>query len=347
MIVKPTGNMPPMLATTGQTSSQQEARERAIAKLTSSPGQADSPINQNNVTPEDFSAVVAQSKQAESTSAETSAKSDDVETQATETPEVKEDSYSTKLAALARREKALRAEAQRRETAFKMKEAEIAKREQELTGRQSQYDTDYIPKSRLKEATFQALAEAGVDPTLFADQMKNLYENPVDPRVNQEINTLKATIAKLEAANEASRKASEQASQDQYQAAVRQITTDVNTLVKTDPAYEAIRTTRSQKDVVELIEETFKSEGRLMSVEEAAQEVEDYLSEQLSEYATKINKIRARFEPKNPVKQEAQPEQQAQPKQPQMRTLTNDKGTTRRLSARERAIAVMEGKKVD
>lgn len=331
-----------MKADTGQSQQQQAKREAAIAKIvTTQPNEP--PLNQNAVSPEEMGAVRAQ------TAPPTSPTPEAVEPKGTPQEEGKgdgeqPDSYSQKLALLARRERANRAEHQKREQALKAKEAEIQKREEALTGRQTQYDTDYVPKSRLKDNPFQALAESGVDPTLFADQMKSLSDNPVDPRVHQQIKALEATIARMEKSNEEARKASEQASQDQYTAAVRQISRDVTDLVKEDPYYEAIRTTKSQKDVVELIEETFRKDGRVMAVEEAAKEVEDYLAEQLSNYATQIKKIKARLTP-DPVKQESKPEA-SQPPQPQMKTLTNDKASTRRPNARERAIAAMEGRKL-
>lgn len=330
---------------TGAVSSEQaDARSRAIEKIMGGAKPAsDSPVNQNNVAPEDFSAAVGIHKQAAQAPVE-----DVVEEQAPETVEEKpkEDSYSAKLAQLARRERALRAEQQKRDTAYKAREAELARREEEITGKATQYDTEYIPKSRLRQETYAALVEAGIDPTLFQDQLNTLNQTPVDPRVNQEIQALRATVAKLEKANEANQKAQEQASTDQYQAAIKQITSDVNSLVKSDPAFEAIRATKSQKDVVDLIEATFKEEGRVMSAEEAAAEVEEYLTEQLSNYSRQIKKIRARLNPE-PQKEAVKPvTEDAQPKQPQMRTLTNANSTTRRPSARERAIAAMKGEKI-
>ena len=66
-----------------------------------------------------------------------------------------------------------------------------------------------------------------------------------------------------------------------YNAALKQIERDTQSLVSTDPeTYEMIKSTGSVKDVVELIEATYKEEGRLMTVEEAAQEVEEYLADE-------------------------------------------------------------------
>ncbi len=343
MKISPSGNTPPMIADTGaQSTAQRDARQRAISML-SGPAQTETPVqaNASSLSPEEFTAVVQQAKSLEQPVEE--------QEQTLETPEEvappKEDSYSTKLAALARREKSLRAEAQRREAAIKAKEEEILRREAELTGKYSNYETDYIPKSRLKESTYETLSEAGVDLNSFKTQLDVYDQVPLDPRIAAKMQALESTITRLEKAAEASQKAQAQATTDQYQAAIKQISNDVNSLVKSDPSYEAIRATKSQKDVVELIEETFKADGVVMSVEEAAKEVEEYLSEQLSNYANQIKKIRARIAPE-PTKVSSPVQEQAQPKQPQMKTLTNANSTTRRLSARERAVAAFKGEKI-
>jgi hypothetical protein len=344
MKITPTGTVPPLIADTGAMSpSQQAARERAVSMLSSQPNQ-DSPVDQNRLAPEDFSAIVAQSKASET---QNNPEVEQVEEVPEQKPEVKEDSYSAKLAQLAKRERALRARVQQQEQTLKSRESELAKREQELTGRSSQYEQDYIPKSRLKSATFESLIDAGVDVGDILTKAEQYRETPVDPRIQNEMRLLRDTIAKLEKANEDNQKNAQQASTDQYQAAVRQIASDVNSLVKSDPSFEAIRHTKSQKDVVELIEATWKEEQRVMSVEEAAQEVEDYLTEQLTNYSTQIKKIRARIESNATATQRPQAGQKPQPnKQPQMKTLTNANSTGRRLNARERAIAAFRGDKI-
>jgi hypothetical protein len=79
-----------------------------------------------------------------------------------------------------------------------------------------------------------------------------------------------------------------------------------------------------------------------MSVEEAAQQVEDYLADEAFKLS-RLGKIQKR------VQQAAQPKvlqktQAAQQTQTQMKTLTNATSSTRKMSSRERAILAMEGK---
>jgi len=112
--------------------------------------------------------------------------------------------------------------------------------------------------------------------------------------------------------------------------------------VLSDPnSYEAIRKTNSIKDVVDLIEETFKEDGTILSVEEACREVEDHLVEKLSSYSSQISKIQQR------MKANARPSQQQQANTTQQRapkpTLTNSVSSSKKLSAKERAVLAFRG----
>ena len=140
--------------------------------------------------------------------------------------------------------------------------------------------------------------------------------------------------------------AQEQQQTEAYQAAIKQIESDVKSLVSQDSSYEAIRASKAEKDVVELIEETYKQDGVLLSTEEAAQMVEDYLVEQYTKF-TQLDKIKQKIElskaktaQSNSVKQPSEPQQS----QPTMKTLTNNVGSSKPLTARERAILAFEGK---
>lgn len=149
--------------------------------------------------------------------------------------------------------------------------------------------------------------------------------------------------AEIKAAREeakALRDAQEQGQQQSYKQAVAQIRAEAGKLVFTDPAYEMIKATNSVGDVVELIEETFKADGQLLSVEEACQAVEDHLLEEAMKL-TKVKKLQQRLAaPAAPQKQVTKNEQP----QPTSKTLTNTMSAQRPMSARERAIAAMQGK---
>ncbi len=263
---------------------------------------------------------------------------------ATEPEKPKEDpALSRQFAQLARQERALRAKQQQQDQAFKQREAELAAREAALTGKSTFDPNEYIPRSRLKQDALSALEEAGVTYDEVTQQV--MSRQPTDPRVNATISRLEAKIAQLEQANDNNQKSYQEQQQAQYQAAVKQIELDTRQLVKNDPNFETIKATGSVKDVVELITQTYEKDGVLLTVEEAAQQVEDYLMEEAMK-VTRIGKIKARIEQANASSKPSDVKPQATQKQtqPGMKTLTNATSSSRQLSVRERAIAAMEGR---
>lgn len=253
---------------------------------------------------------------------------------------------SRQFAILARQEKALRAKQQAQDQAFKAKEAALTAREAELASK-GQFDTSkYVDRQRLKTDTLGVLAEEGLSYDELTQQILN--QQPRDPRVEAQLARQAEMIDKLNAKLEAQEKGSVAAQEAQYKTAVETIRTDVKNLVKTDTSFEAIRATNSINDVVELIEKTWAQDGVLLTNEEAAQMVEDHLTEQLTKYS-RIDKIQKRLNANASTSQKAASAQTpaaVAPKQQQpMKTLTNANSSTRQLSARERALLAFKGEK--
>lgn len=317
-----------------------DSRQRAINAFNQA---QQAPVtNPSSVSPEEMTALkprqndtnqVLESKAAD-TPATTEAPAE--APKAPETP-AEDPNLSRQFAQLARQEKALRARAQQQDQAIRAKEAALAEREAAIAAKAQQVDlSKYVPIERIKEQTLAVLAEAGVSYDQVAERMIN--QVPTDPRIEATINRLAEQNAKLEAKLADFEKSQVTNSQAQYDAAVKQITADTKALVSKDPSYEMIKASGAIKDVVELIEETYKKDGILLTVEEAAQEVEDYLVEEASKFA-KLSKVQKRLQPvAPPVTTTAAQTPPAQPQQPQMRTLTNATSSTRKLTARERAI---------
>jgi len=258
-----------------------------------------------------------------------------------ETKPAEDKSLSAQYNVLARRERALRAKAQQQDQALKAREAALAAKEAELQAKAKEYETGYVPKARLKSETLSVLAEEGLSYDELTQQILN--QPQTDPRVSAHIQRLEQQIRRLEQANEESAKAQTSAQEQQYQAAVKQIKADVTRLVSSDPTFETVKATNSISDVVELIEKTYREDGVLLSVEEAAQEVEDYLVDEALKLA-KLNKVRTRLNPPVATESKANTQQPVQPKQPQpIKTLTNATGSTRQMTARERAVLAFKG----
>ncbi len=321
-----------------------DRREAAIAKLlgntsaetsakTSAP--TDLPVkNATSISPEETSAVIPQSTESEGQTTTSEATSpEDAPKEATESKST-EEPLSKQYAIIARKEKALRAKMQE----VKAKELDIATREQAL---QSQ------PKASIDESKFISLEKLQADPisTLLRaginyEQITQLMLNQpqVDPATKFMLDEMKAEIKRLNDAQENSNKKYSDQQSNQYKQAVNQIKNEATALVSNDPAFEMIKETGSVSDVVQLIEDTFKADGILLSVEDAAREVEEYLVEQAAKFS-KLKKIQQKLAP---PKQEA-PKSQDPKQQQQMKTLTNAVGTSRQLSAKERAILAFKG----
>jgi hypothetical protein len=333
---------PHQIAPTGTSSNAaSDAKARAVAMLTQSTPQNQqtahsAQLNQNAISAEDLSAVRQSQPQ--------NSQPDTTEPAAQEIPQKQEDpATSQEWARLARQEKAIRAKAQASEQALKAREAALAAKEAELAAKDASYKSDYVPKSLFKQNAAQALADAGTSYDELVQQMLNTQ--PMNPQVEYEMKMLRDQVQELKQANEQSRKASQDQQTQAYQAAVNQIRSDARKLVNSDPAFETIKATNSINDVVELIERVYQKDGELLSVEEAAEQVEDYLLEE-SMKLTKINKIRQRIglTAQSTTTKTAQPTAgQTQQQQPTMKTLTNSNASSRQLSAKERAILAFKG----
>lgn len=219
-------------------------------------------------------------------------------------------------------------------------QAELTTRENALKAREA----DFISKSELVKDPLKVLSAAGVT----YDQLVQAQLG--EPAADDPVAVLKAEIAELKTQLATQGKTFEdsQANRDleARAAAVNQLKSDVELLVETDPAYEAIKATGRSADVVELIEKVFDEEGVLLSVQEAASQVEEILVEQTANDVkrfSELTKIKSKLAPKEDPPPQAEPQKpsQAQPR-PQTKTLTNSVAVQRPLTARERAILAVE-----
>lgn len=315
-------------------------RERAIAAFNAaSKGQeqaaATPPVNPSQVSPEELGAVKAPNVEQNDT---TEAVADSTPKEATPPKEEStQPPLSTQYAVLARKEKALRAKVQAQEADLKSREAALQAREEAIKAKDSEYQTNYIQKNRFKTDPMTALNEAG----LSYDELTQLALSPkpqTDPALLSVIEALKSQVEELRGSQEKFKQSSEDNAKQQYQQALNNIKAEVTSLVNTDPEFETIQATGSIGDVVDLIEAEFKASGRLMSVDEAAKEVEEYLVEEAIKIG-RLKKIQQRLAPKATSASETP----KQPGQTQTKTLTNTMATSRPLSARDRAILAFKG----
>lgn len=352
MNIKPVASKHEIGATI-KTSNSSDARSRAIAALSNQaqPKQQDNTPdlsalmgnqatqqvvgNQNSISPEEMSAVnpIADEKATETVEV----------TKPKEEPKQEDPALSRQFAQLARQEKALRAKQAQQDQAVRAREAELKAREDALNAKDQQYKSGYISKDTLKKNPLLALQEAGISYDDVTNQILN--QGTTDPRVEATINQLMAKIESLENANKSRDQWQQDEQKNQYETAKKQLLVDTRSLVQNDPDFETIKATGSYNDVVDLIEQVYKKDGILLTVEEAAKEVEDYLVDEAIKI-TNINKIKSRLASAQAPKTQST-EQKPQPvQQTQMKTLTNASSASRPLTARERALAAFKGQKI-
>lgn len=310
---------------------------KAEAAPTTGQAQETAVQNPNQVSVEELGAIKAPSAPQE---AETIDNTPIIEAQAEAKPAEPEKKPETKAsqewAKLARQERQLRARAQEQENKFKQREAAITARESEAAQKSEINQKGFISIEELKRDLLGATEKAGLSYDEVAQQMLNT--NKIDPRIQATIDNLKSEIADLKkGSTEANDRATRQ-QQDAYNAAVKQIELDTRALVNSDPNFETIKHTGSTRDVVELITKTYEKDGILMTVEDAAQEVENYLVDEAMKL-TRIDKIKRRLQPTASAGQKtsAPADTKGQTQAP-MKTLTNAASSTRKLSPRERAM---------
>ncbi len=222
--------------------------------------------------------------------------------------------------------------------ALARRERQIRKAQQDLKAAQDawkQEQAEYIPKKQLTSETLKVLSEAGITP----DKLVELQINQAASQDPQQI--LLNRIAELESKLNGivDPENGELAKRDKaaYDQVVSQIRQDAKLLVDSNPSFGTIKSEGKLDDVVTLITRVFDEEGIALDVEEAAQLVEDKLSENLYkryEQLSKYEKIKAKLG-KALEASEATP---AQPTQPTINTLTHTGASQRQLSPRERAI---------
>lgn len=316
---------------------------QAFNKGTATQGQAqETPVQDpNNISVEELSAITSQVRG----NSDNITEEVDTEEQIVEEKPKEDPALSRQFAQLARQERALRAKQQQQDSAFKAREAALAEREAKL-GTQPSFDpSQYISRAKLQQDALGVLEAEGI--ATYEDLTQRAISRvPVDPQLQATLDSLRAQVEELKAANETSGKAQVESQQAQYKAALNQISADAKALVKSNPAeYEAIIKTGTVSQVTKLIEDTYNKDGILLSVEEAAQEVENYLVEENFKMATNIDKIKRRMAAANASQNTSDVKTQASQRQTQsgMKTLTNAASSSRQLSAKERAILAFKG----
>lgn len=236
------------------------------------------------------------------------------------------DPAQERFAQLARKEKALRAQARQLQ-------------EQQRQWQEQQSKSQNSWKDQVKSDPLAVLAEAGLTHDQIAEMLLN--SRPDD----MELKRIKAELKAIKDSQQDQFTKIQEQQKAAYEQAVKQVSREVNMLVNSNEAFETIRATNSQEAVVELIKQTYDEDGVLLSAEEAAEMVEEYLTDEALTLA-KLKKVQSKLAPP----EAAQSGQEAQSSQKPLittKTLTNTVTTASKpmtkADRRARAIAAFKG----
>lgn len=195
----------------------------------------------------------------------------------------KKDEEAKRFEQLSYREKKIRHEARRLQT-----------ERQEFEKQKAELQTPKVDESWRQRAIENPLAHLN-DLGVTADKLTDMLLNR--DLTKEEVVAVRSKLAQIEENQNKIIKDMEQGKAQSYEQAIKQITTEVKLMVKDSPDYEAIQNANAETAVVKLIEETWKTEGYIMDISDAAKEVEEYLIEEALKFA-KLNKVQSRLNPK-------------------------------------------------
>lgn len=139
------------------------------------------------------------------------------------------------------------------------------------------------------------------------------------------IRRLQSQVEALEGKLTNTSKSIEEGQTKAYAQAIKQIETEVNSLVDTSDAFEVIKAEGRQSAVVKLIEQTYKEDGILLDAETAAKQVEEALLERALKLAS-VGKVRAKLLPVQ-TPNTAPPQGSGQQNQPSQAPQQNQQST--------------------
>lgn len=178
-------------------------------------------------------------------------------------------------------------------------------------------------KARLKDSPLLMLQEAGVT-------YDDLTQAILASRESQDVLNLRNEIKTIKEEFDNALTDRDGAAEKQVLA---QMSREVDKLTSNGEAFETIRATKSQQDVVDLIYRTWKTTGEVLSEPDACKLVEDQLVEELVPL-TNLGKFKSKLAPVAPP-----------PVERSMKTLTNRDTAKASTGRRERALAAFYGSK--
>jgi len=248
------------------------------------------------------------------------AEAESEENQEVEAEQSEEDKrFAQKFAALSRQEKQLRLKEQEIDNKLAQLEEKLSSLQQPEQQEAEQSEPELPLEYRLKKDPFGTLNELGLsydkltqlalnDGKLTPDMQMELMRQEIDQKYSNEIESLRNEILEKE----------KQQEERQYEETVQNYMNELTNFVNDNDQYELIRANDAVDTVFDVIEDYYKETGRILSKQEAADQVEAYLEEE-AERLFKLKKLQSKFGQRN-IQQETTTEPKQVVKKP---TLSN------------------------
>lgn len=235
------------------------------------------------------------------------------DSQAEEVQEPKND-FDAKFAALSRREKQLREKESQMQQQYEAKLAEIEAKLEALSASkveevQEESKEPELPlEYRLKKDPLGTLSELG----LSYDQLTNLALNDGKLTPEMQMELMKQELeskynSKFESLQNEILERDKRLEEEKYNETVTNFKNELTNFVNDNDNYELIRANDAVNVVYEVIEEHYAETGKIMSKQEAADQVESYLEAEV-EKLLQLNKLKSKIAPP----QTSQPQQREQ-----------------------------------
>tara|TARA_R110000868_G_scaffold119214_1_gene315861 strand:+ start:2308 stop:3153 length:846 start_codon:yes stop_codon:yes gene_type:complete len=219
-------------------------------------------------------------------------------------PEVpKDDKFASKFAALARKEKAI----QQREEELKKMRGSV---DQEKTEYQKLTDL----KKKARENPTAWLEEAG----LTYDELTQYLLNDKKPTAESKLTRLEREIEELRKVNEERQKEIET---KQFESQLTAFKNEIKDFITKNDKYELTRAFDASEIVYNVIDQHYAEHKKILSTEEAADLVEDYLLKEAEETDKKLQSLKKL---KKTVSPETPPQDLKATDKPAIKTLTNE-----------------------
>lgn len=255
-----------------------------------------------------------------------------------------EDEFSSKFAALSRREKQLREKEAHMQGQYEKKLAELEARIEAM--QKPQVEEVAKPKElpleyRLKKDPLGTLKELGLsfdqltnlalnDGKLTPEMQMDLMRQEIDQKYSSELESLRNDLLERDRKQEEAK----------YNETVQNFQAELANFVNDNDQYELIRANDATEVVFDVIEQHYNDTGRILSKQEAADQVEAYLEEEV-EKLLKLNKLKNKLAPQDAVRKVESPEPTQIQKAP---TLSNAHSAAasniRRPTSREDSVSI-------